>query len=512
MNCLKDCDIQEYIDDIVLCRTLSIDSIVHPYIKDPDKIDELRMKLYYLLGEIKNKGFRAIVDCTYNLLMKCAGRTDKLPEGCRDVKTTEPSAEEDNDSEVPVIEENRPGIQVLDIVNYMICPPVSGGMLRILSPLEKMSRDCGIVVDMIFGTWNISRAKNYEEYLRNLEVIGFAKGVVLPLYTKDIPGRPDDLPKDVWITINKKLLDTVIDRVSNKKYDIIQIEHSQLSWMVPAIRAASPDSKIVLDAHNVEYRVYETWLPFADRRNVAEITENYENMKEWESRSWPLYDSAFVVSLVEQDIVQEGGLKKVYSVPTGGGVDLDKYAPPDNCEKPYDLLYIGSMNWFPNYHGLKWFLHEVFPLIKSKKPDVNFQIVGSGDPDDALLSSVSKTEGVKFWGFQKDDVSFFHKSKLFIVPLWIGAGARVKIPTAWASGIPIVSTEFGAEGLLAENGRNILLSNDPQVFADNVLSLLDNPELAKKISENALQTVSDYYRVEYCAEKLIEDYKEILKG
>ena len=88
------------------------------------------------------------------------------------------------------------------------------------------------------------------------------------------------MPKDVWITINKKLLDTVIDRVSNKKYDIIQIEHSQLSWMVPAIRVASPDSKIVLDAHNVEYRVYETWLPFADRRNVAEITENYENMKE----------------------------------------------------------------------------------------------------------------------------------------------------------------------------------------------------------------------------------------
>ena len=501
------------IEEAIQCKEASIASIMPPRNKEPDKIDEFRISLYSLFDAIKIKGFRALVDCAYNLVMRLVGRDDKGSACEIDGEESDnlcDGAEVAANSDSTVVEEYVPGIQILDVINYMICPPVSGGMLRILAPFKKMTKGCGISVDMVFGTWDDSYAESCEAYLNNIPVINYSKGVVLPMYTKDIPGIPEGLPKDVWITVSKRLLDGVIERISNKKYDIIQIEHSQLSWMVPAIRSVSPESKIVLDAHNVEYRVYETWLPYAEKSNLADVRERYETMKNWERASWSLYDSAFVVSDVEHEILNAAGVRTVYSVPTGGGIDIEKYCSNPECEKPYDLLYIGSMNWFPNYHGLIWFLREVFPLVKEKKPDVNFQIVGNGDPDSKLLSIISKTSGVKFWGFQNDDVSFFQRSKVFLVPLWIGAGARVKIPTAWATGTPIVSTVFGAEGLMAENGKNILMSDEPQKFAEDILSLLGNPELARMISENAVDTVKKYYRVEYCAEKLIEDYHDIL--
>ena len=116
---------------------------------------------------------------------------------------------------------------------------------------------------------------------------------------------------------------------------------------------------------------------------------------------------------------------------------------------------------------------------------------------------------IKFWGFQKNDVEFFQKSKVFVVPLWIGAGARVKVITAWASKIPVVSTVFGAEGALTENGKNILMNDDPAGFAEAILSILDNPEYGRTISESAYRTFMDNYTVSRCAELLDAAYKEM---
>jgi len=509
----QDSESLQFTEGIISSRESSVDAIIHPAGKEPDRIDDLRAKLYILKDALRTKGFKGFVDCGYNAVMSMIGRKDLLPPEQKPEENEEevPDIEGDIDKAIQSSHPCDSNIRILDIVNYMICPPVSGGMLRVLAPLEKIPKDSGITIDMVFGTWGAQYARSCEDYLNRIPVIGLSKGVVVPLYTKDLPGIPEDLPKDVWITVSKVLLDYAVTLVSKEKYDIIQIEHSQLSWMVPALRMASPSSKIVLDAHNAEYRVFETWLPHTTEKDRREIESNYQKMKAWESRVWGWYDAAFTVSPVEEDLLRAAGVEDVCLVPTGGGIDPAKYAPVPGIEKRYDILYIGSMNWFPNYHGLKWFLREVYPIIVSRRPGTDFHIVGNGTPDKELLRIVSKVKGVKFWGFQEDDVQFFHTSRVFVVPLWIGAGARVKIPTAWAAGIPIVSTVFGAEGLPAEDGRNMFLTDSPETFAEDVISLLNNQELSDRISQNALETLRGNYTTEICAEKLVKDYKEIAK-
>lgn len=400
-------------------------------------------------------------------------------------------------------------VRVLDLNYYMFCPPTSGGMLRILSPLLKMRPEDGVMFSMVFTTYSEEYAKSCEEYLNNVPAIEFSKGVVAYKYKSPRGNKPDDIPKDVWASISRELVDYLKVLLNQIDYDIIQVEHSQLAWVVPFLRKFSPNSKIVLDAHNVEYRVYETWLPYCSADEKKDIEQNYHQLKEWEERVWPWFDYAFSVSSEEQEIIERNGVSKVYLVPTGGGIDPEKYAPKTVQERSLDILYIGSMNWYANTHGLIWFINEVLPTIEERRPGTNVNIVGSGMPSDYLLSCMDSHPDIKFWGFQKNDDEFFHNSKVFIVPLWIGAGARVKVITAWAAKIPVVSTVFGAEGSLTENGKNIFLCDEPLEFAEAILGLLDNPDRCEYIAENAFQTLLDNYTISRCIEILDAAYKQI---
>ena len=401
------------------------------------------------------------------------------------------------------------GLKILDLSYSIDCPATAGGSLRIVSPLTKINPRSDISVDLIFTTWSYEYAEKMETCLRKIPVIRNAKGIVVKNYLSDSGGKPDGLPSDVWETMSKEFSDYIDTLVRQNHYDIIQIEHTQFAWLVPRLRLATPSSKIVLDAHNIEYRVYESWIQYAGKDRHS-IEERYNSLRAWEEKCIPWFDAAFTVSPIEEDLLKRNGCERTYLVPTGGGIDPDKYAPTDeNREKPYDVLYIGSMNWFANSHGLMWFIRDVLPIVEEKRPGTNLNIVGNGTPPKELWDTCKRLPNVKFWGFQEDDVGFLHQSKLFIVPLFIGAGARVKVITAWASKTPVVSTAFGAEGLDAKDGENILFGDTPEAFADAIVRLLDDESLRKRISDSAFATLESKYTVQQCADELVDAYREI---
>lgn len=400
-------------------------------------------------------------------------------------------------------------IHILNITHYMSCPPKSGGLLRMISPLQYIEEDSGISIDFLFGEYDCINAFKYCRFLERIPVVHQAKYVIYEQEKDSLKNMPDDFSDEVWKTLSRSLLKKAVEMVSKTHYDIIQLEHSFLAWMVPNLRKASPLSKIILDAHNVEYRIFELWNKYLPS---AHMYQKAESLKNWEFNTWNLYDGTFVVSSVEEDLIRKNSnLKKIYLVPTGGGIDVEKYVPKENViDKPYDILYIGTMEWFPNAHGLMWFIEKVLPIIEKKRPGTKLYIIGSGKPNAKLISMTESNPYVEFLGFQPDDVYFFHHSKVFIVPLWIGGGARVKIPTAWASGIPVVSTTFGAEGNFASDGDNILLADDPNQFAECVLNILSDSALAEYLSKNSIETVKNGFSTKICAEKLVSAYRDLV--
>jgi polysaccharide biosynthesis protein PslH len=163
--------------------------------------------------------------------------------------------------------------------------------------------------------------------------------------------------------------------------------------------------------------------------------------------------------------------------------------PPDQkiTAQP-NLLFIGGMNWPPNADGVRWFVKEIFPLVRAEIPGATLCVVGKMPPEDILA-----VEGVTAPGFVGDLESHWADSRVFIVPLRAGGGMRVKILDAWAHERPVVSTTIGAEGISYHDGVNILIADKPLPFAQKTIQLLRDQRQANLIAKAGRANLLEKY-------------------
>lgn len=181
------------------------------------------------------------------------------------------------------------------------------------------------------------------------------------------------------------------------------------------------------------------------------------------------------------------------------------FKPSTPAENPHEILFVGTLSYYPNEDAVRYFASEIFPLIRKVYGDsILFRIVGFGCP--ASLKEVDKLPGVKLMGYQESLDPFYADASLVVVPLRAGTGTRLKIQEAFTRQRPIVSTSIGAEGLKVTHGENILLADDPAAFAEACLNILAQPELAAHLVKGGL----DLHRESYSLDTLIKAYDEAL--
>ena len=160
-------------------------------------------------------------------------------------------------------------------------------------------------------------------------------------------------------------------------------------------------------------------------------------------------------------------------------------------QEPIDrsrILFTGMMNHPPNADAACFFAHSVFPKIRKVVPKAQFWIVGR-DPTDEVRE-LEALPGIVVTGFVPDIRKHKARSAVEVVPLRFGAGMRQKILEAWAMKKCVVSTRIGAEGLDYQDGTNILIADDADTMAEQVVKVLNSPELSAKIGRNAYDVVS----------------------
>ena len=161
--------------------------------------------------------------------------------------------------------------------------------------------------------------------------------------------------------------------------------------------------------------------------------------------------------------------------------------------RPQSLVFLGSMDWMPNIDGATFFVEEIFPLVRQKFPNVTLTIVGR-NPTPAIKQMADKVPGVCVTGTVDDVRPYLGEAEVMIVPLRVGGGTRIKIFEGMATGIPVVSTRIGAEGLPVSHGQNILLADAPVEFCrPNLRSYLIMPELRDRIGGNGLKMVKEKF-------------------
>jgi len=156
--------------------------------------------------------------------------------------------------------------------------------------------------------------------------------------------------------------------------------------------------------------------------------------------------------------------------------------------EPGTLIFTGSFRYFANHDAMVWFLGQVYPRIQAQAPDVHLTITG----DHANLP-LPCTEGVTLTGFVEDVRPLIATAWISVVPLRLGGGTRLKILEAMALGTPVIATSKGAEGLEAQQEEHLLIADTPEAFVEAVVRVLKEPELRRRLTDNAYQLVRDKY-------------------
>ncbi len=191
------------------------------------------------------------------------------------------------------------------------------------------------------------------------------------------------------------------------------------------------------------------------------------------------------------------------------GVDVTHFSPDYASESSAHLIYIGSMDWYPNEDAVSFFAEEVLPEIQKNVSDVKFTIVG-GNPSERV-QKLAEMKGVVVTGRVPEIKPYFAEATVFVVPLRIGSGTRLKILEALAMGKAVVSTTVGAEGLALQDGKEIFIADEPNPFAEAVTRLLTDPELRIEIGKNGRARVEQDYDWRNIAEKLQNVYEKLLQ-
>ena len=257
----------------------------------------------------------------------------------------------------------------------------------------------------------------------------------------------------------------------------------------------------ILFQHNVESTIWQRHSQNAANRAAKTFfSMQAKRMVAYEGQVCRKSGHIIAVSTTDADRMRKMfGVSRVSDVPTG--VDLDYFAPVETgASQISDLVFVGSMDWLPNIDAVQYFVADILPLIRKKRPHCTVAIVGR-KPRGNILDLAKHDPGIIVTGTVPDVRPYFWGSSISIVPLRIGGGTRLKIYEAMAARSPVVSTTVGAEGLPVSSGETCSLADDPQDFADRCLELLEDENRRKCMAKAAWELVSSRFSWEHAARR-----------
>ncbi len=176
-------------------------------------------------------------------------------------------------------------------------------------------------------------------------------------------------------------------------------------------------------------------------------------------------------------------------------------------DRSKNLLFTGTMNYFPNSDAVIYFCNNIFPLIQKRYPDATFYIVGNHPTEQ--IRRLSDQKGVVVTGYVPDIRPYFEKASVFVAPLRAGSGIQTKNLEAMAMGIPIVTTSIGAMGLEAETDTELLIADTPETFAERVIHLIENPDIRQNLANAGRKRVEASYDWQVLVNRLEQVYDQI---
>jgi len=237
----------------------------------------------------------------------------------------------------------------------------------------------------------------------------------------------------------------------------------------------------------------DKWRQYAERGSPPMSwvhAREQRTLLAFERRIARSFSESVVCTPLEQRVFQEQ-IPGASCVVLRNGVDLERFHPRENASQPGELCFTGVMNYHPNAEGCAWFVHEILPLIRAKRPEARFTIVGSSPT--RAVERLAEVAGVRVTGFVPDTRTELRRASVAVAPLRIARGIQNKVLEALAMGLPVVGTTSATQGVEGEPGRDFQVADDAQSFAARVVELLERPDEARALGQRGRAFVERQY-------------------
>jgi len=287
------------------------------------------------------------------------------------------------------------------------------------------------------------------------------------------------------------------DWLAKETFDVIQIEGIELSPYLDTVRSISREAMVVFDDHNCEYllqeRAFLTDLYSPTRWPEAAYSYvQWQRLRRYEAEVCQRADHVLAVSDADAEALRRL-IPELDVTVIPNGIDTEAYQPPADRGEELDntLVFTGTMDFRPNVDAVLWFAREVLPRIRDEVPDARFLVVGQRPHH--RLDPLRRNSAITLTGWVEDVRPYFARATIYVAPLRMGGGTRLKILEAMALGTPIVATSLGAEGYPVRSGRELILADTPATFAEAVTSLLRTEERRDALRRTARAFVEEQY-------------------
>lgn len=390
--------------------------------------------------------------------------------------------------------------RVLFVSPYPICPPTHGGALFMYSTLRELSKSCEIHAIVML---------DYASQLEaNRELLQICRTVEFHVRTADRDPHLASITPHAVHEFQKPEVEWLIQRqILLRQIDVIQLEYTALG------QYARPFQRLVcaLFEHDVYFQSIARALPYI-RSPVDRLKARFEYLRaiRFELRLLPRCDHIQVCTDDNRRYL-EGFLPRLKPRIDAGmraGIDANAYPFPGGPRRHATMLFIGSFRHTPNQVALEWFASSVLPMIVEKIPDARLLVAGSDPPPRHTFPDPANA--IEWLGFVEDIQPLFSSCALFVCPIRSGSGVRVKLLEAFASGIPVVSTTIGAEGLARMDGEFCALADDPAGFASRAVALLQDCQRARDMAARAREEVVRNWDAQVVTSRLVAKYRELI--
>lgn len=407
---------------------------------------------------------------------------------------------------------SRPKVLVLSPVHP--CPPDRGSKLRIYHSVRRLQARYD-VTGLTFEdpVHSNHQARNGDSVSEVMITGGTPRGVPLTLLRSILGGSTYRAAKFDGSAFRRRLR----ERVREERYDLVWVHFLDMLQFLrdDTVQRELADATVVVDQHN-DMELF--WSSLCDNGGFLQrfyARWNMNRIRSFRDRVVPLCDLLLSVSEEDAEATRSwvDSDTPVWMVPNG--IDPDRFdRPRDGSEGSTRMLCVGSMDMWMNQDAVTWFTREILPVIRQRRPEVEFWIVGR-DPS-REVRELEKVDGVTVTGYVEDLEPHYRRADLFVAPFRMGGGTKIKVLEAMAAGVPVVSTSVGARGLDVRDGEHLRIENGSVGFAEAALDLLDSEDRRRTLATSARERVEKRYSwarlYDEALDRLEEDFPRVGPG